>query len=103
MTDLVTGFQPVLLQRTNVDGDTLLAPYNLITTWYWVYDDANGNTRPVRLTDLQAAYFENGSYAPEILAAFDANGDGSPGRNRAQAGQPTPSRPWSPAAWRRSG
>jgi hypothetical protein len=75
VTDLVTGFKPVLMQRTNVDGDTLLAPYNLITSWFWIYDDANDNTRPVRLTDLEAAYFENRSYTPEILAAFDANGD----------------------------
>jgi thiosulfate reductase cytochrome b subunit len=77
VTDLVTGFKPVLMQRTNIDGDTLLAPYNLITSWFWIYDDANGNTRPVRMTDLEAAYFENGSYAPEISAAFDANGDGN--------------------------
>jgi len=76
-TDLVTGFQPVLMQRTNVDGDTLLAPYNLISTWFWVYDDAAGNQRPVRQIDLQAAFLENGQYAPEILSAFDENGDGT--------------------------
>ncbi|RME05372.1 MAG: hypothetical protein D6803_09060 [Anaerolineae bacterium] len=75
VTTLVTGFQPVLLPRQNIDGDTLLAPYNLITTWYWVYQDANGNTRPVRLADLDAAWFEGESYAPEVLAAFDNNGD----------------------------
>jgi thiosulfate reductase cytochrome b subunit len=77
VTDLVTGFKPVLMQRTNVDGDTLLAPYNLITTWFWIYDDLNGNTRPVRLADLKAAFFLNDRYADEILAAFDSNGDGT--------------------------
>jgi thiosulfate reductase cytochrome b subunit len=77
ITDLVTGFKPVLMQRTNVDGDTLLAPYNLITTWFWIYDDANGNTRPVRQADLQAAFFDNGGYAPEIIAALDADGNGA--------------------------
>lgn len=76
VNDLVTGYQPVLMQRRNVDGDTLLAPYNLISSWYWIYDDANGNTYPVRLLDLKAAYFENGAYAPEIMAAFDTDGDG---------------------------
>ena len=76
VTSLVTGYQPVLLNRTNLDGQKLLAPYNLITTYYWVYDDANGNKRPVRLIDLKSAYFENGFYAADILAAFDANGDG---------------------------
>ena len=75
VTNLVTGYEPVLLKRTNVDGNTLLAPYNLVTSWYWVYDDANGNTRPVRLLDLEAAWLENGSYAPEILSVFDANGN----------------------------
>ncbi len=73
---LVTGFEPVLMKRTNVDGASLLAPYNLITTFYWVYDDAKGNPRPVRLADLRAAFLEGGKYAAEIAAAFDANRDG---------------------------
>jgi len=77
VTSLVTGYKPVLLNRTNIDGQKLLAPYNLITTYYWVYDDANGNKRPVRLFDLETAYFENGAYAADILSAFDASGDGS--------------------------
>ncbi|MEZ4767334.1 MAG: cytochrome b/b6 domain-containing protein [Caldilineales bacterium] len=76
VTDLVTGFKPVLMQRTNVDGQTMLAPYNLITAWYWIYDDANGNVRPVRKVDLETAFFAGGSYRPEIVAAFDQNGDG---------------------------
>ena len=77
-TDLVTGYQPVLMQRTDIeDGRTLLAPYNLITTYFWVYEDANGNVRPVRKADLEAAYLaEDGAYAPDVLAAFDANNDG---------------------------
>ena len=77
VTSLVTGYQPVLLNRTNIDGQKLLTPYNLITTYYWVYEDANGNTRPVRFLDLETAYFENGAYSTEILSIFDANRDGS--------------------------
>lgn len=76
ITSLVTGYEPVLLNRTNIDGDTLLAPYNLITSFYWVYDDANGNKRPVRLLDLEYVYLESGNYAGDILAAFDTNEDG---------------------------
>ncbi len=76
VTSLVTGYEPVLLNRNNVDGQQLLAPYNLITSFYWVYDDANGNTRPVRLVDLEAVYLSNGSYAADIVAVFDENGDG---------------------------
>lgn len=77
VTSLVTGYKPVLLNRTNIDGQKLLAPYNLITSYYWVYDDASGNKRPVRLLDLETAYFENGAYAADIVPAFDANRDGS--------------------------
>jgi Ni/Fe-hydrogenase b-type cytochrome subunit len=77
VTSLVTGYKPVLLNRTNIDGQQLLAPYNLITTYYWVYDDGSGNKRPVRLIDLETAYFENGAYTSDIVSAFDANADGS--------------------------
>ena len=76
-TDLVTGFQPVLMQRTDTQsGKTLFAPYNLITSFFWVYEDANGSQRPVRKVDLEAAYLNNGSYAADVVTAFDANGDG---------------------------
>jgi thiosulfate reductase cytochrome b subunit len=74
-TDLVSGYQPVLMPRTNIDGGTALAPYNLITTWYWAYND-NGRSLPVRQVDLEAAYLVNGNYAPEVLAVFDQNSDG---------------------------
>jgi len=77
VTSLVTGYKPALLNRNNIDGDKLLSPYNLITTYYWVYDDANGNKRPVRLFDLETAFFENGVYTTDIVSAFDANNDGS--------------------------
>ena len=77
VTSLVAGYEPVLLNRTNIDGDTLLAPYNLITSFYWVYDDANESKRPVRLVDLEAAYLDNGNYAADIVTAFDSNTDGN--------------------------
>lgn len=76
LIDLVSGFKPVLLQRMYIDGNTSLAPYNLVSAWFWVYDDPNG-VRPVRQEDLRAAWFEGSSYAPEVLAAFDENTDGS--------------------------
>jgi thiosulfate reductase cytochrome b subunit/cytochrome c553 len=75
-TDLVTGYQPVLMQRTNVDGNTLIAPYNLVTSFFWTYDDENGTTRPVRHADLEAAYLADGAYAADVLSAFDADADG---------------------------
>jgi len=75
INDLVTGYKPVVLQRTEADGKKLLAPYNLITSYFWIYTDENGNERPVRLIDLEAAFLENGKYTQEIVSAFDANGD----------------------------
>jgi thiosulfate reductase cytochrome b subunit len=86
---LVTGFAPVLLARQNAGAgaklsDKALAPYNLVTSFYWVHDDAQGRTRPVRLIDLQSAYFGQPlsdagpvpPYLPAILTAFDSDHNG---------------------------
>lgn len=75
LNDLVTGFQPVLLQRSNIDGGQMLAPYNLITAWYWVYDSPDG-PRPVSQEKLASAWLRGDQYAPEIIQQFDANLDG---------------------------
>lgn len=71
---LITGYDPVLLPREEADGSSVIAPYNLITTSYWV-DGASG--QPVALTDLQAAFFDGDAYQPDVLAAFDADGSGT--------------------------
>lgn len=73
INSLITGFEPVLLQRQDVDGNSSLAPYNLVTAWYWVYGNPE---RPVRLNDLEAAWLEGDQYHPEVLALFDRNADG---------------------------
>jgi thiosulfate reductase cytochrome b subunit len=71
---LITGYTPVLLPRNEIDGETKLAPYNLISAWYWVYGNSE---RPVREIDLQAAYLDSaGNYRSDIIAGFDANGNG---------------------------
>lgn len=77
INDLISGFQPVLLPRQNIDGKILLAPYNLATAWYWVYDDASGNPLPVREIDLQDAWLEGNDYAPEVRLVFDIDKNGS--------------------------
>jgi thiosulfate reductase cytochrome b subunit len=73
MTSLITGFEPVLMPRQDVDGNIKLAPYNLVSTWYWIYGDP---PRPLRQEDLQAAYFEGDDYHVEVLAVFDGDGNG---------------------------
>ncbi|HJS29501.1 MAG TPA: cytochrome b/b6 domain-containing protein, partial [Anaerolineales bacterium] len=74
ITALIEGFEPVLIERQDGDGSTSLAPYNLVTSWYWVYGDP---PRPVRLADLEAAWLDGEDYHPEIVALFDANRDGA--------------------------
>jgi thiosulfate reductase cytochrome b subunit len=69
---LISGFEPALLP----DADGALAPYNLVTAWYWVYDDAGGSPRPVPLADLQATWL-GGSHAPEVVAVLDADKSGA--------------------------
>jgi thiosulfate reductase cytochrome b subunit len=76
LSQLVTPYRPALLPRQNLDGGSLLAPYNLVTSWYWIYEDANGNTRPVRLEDLKAAWFDGQDYAPAVVGILDGNGNG---------------------------
>ncbi|MBK8048691.1 MAG: cytochrome b/b6 domain-containing protein [Anaerolineales bacterium] len=75
ITGLVTGFQPVLMQRQNIDGESQLAPYNLISSWYWLADDASGAPAPIPLEVLKAVYLENDAFAPDVVAAFDVNAD----------------------------
>ncbi|MCD4684897.1 MAG: hypothetical protein K8S97_03050, partial [Anaerolineae bacterium] len=72
-TTLITGFEPALLPRADKDGSTSLAPYNLVTSWYWVYGDP---ARPVPYRDLQAVWLDGGDYRAEVLGVFDANDDG---------------------------
>ena len=73
---LVTGYEPVLIRRRQPGGDGMLSPYNLVTSFYWVYQDAQGRKRPVRLADLRAAYLDGATHAADIVAAFDADHDG---------------------------
>lgn len=70
---LVSGYQPVWMPQPTADGGVQMAPFNLVSTWYWVYGDP---PRPVQTADLQAAWLEGDSYPDEILATFDAGGDG---------------------------
>lgn len=75
VTDLVTGFDPILMQRFNINGSESLTPYNLVSSWYWVYTDSNGNTRPIREIDLKKVFLSEVGYNPVIVDLFDENGD----------------------------
>jgi len=78
LESLVTGFEPVLMSRQELDGNSRIAPYNLITAWFWVYGDP---PRPVREIDLQAAWLDGDGYHEDVLAIFDENLDGQLNEN----------------------
>jgi hypothetical protein len=69
------GYRPVLLPRKGADGTTKLAPYNLVTTWFWVEKSAAG-ARPVPHETLTRAFFEGDRHHPDLVRALDRNGDG---------------------------
>lgn len=71
---VVTGFEPVLLPRHELDGRSRLVPHNLITAWYWV--EGGATPRPVRQMDLKRAFLQGSAYHPELLAALDVDRDG---------------------------
>ena len=70
---LIEGFRPLILPRVDGKGDFRLAPFNLVTSWYW---SSGEPAMPVSREKLKEAIFVNGSYHPDLIAALDANGDG---------------------------
>ncbi len=68
------GYQP-LLGHELVDGRSKLSPYNAVTTWQWVSSQDGSPVTPELLR--QAWKDEKGHYAPEVVAALDADGDGT--------------------------
>jgi thiosulfate reductase cytochrome b subunit len=83
---LLVGYTPVLLPRQNAAGDVAIAPYNLVSAWYWV---AGSPEQPVPLRLLQAALLTpDGGYAPDVRAALDVDGDGALGADELRLDTP---------------
>ncbi len=70
---LITGFDPLLLVGDLQQEEGKLTPCNLITSWYWV---GGKPERPVRLYDLEKAWFEDGAYHPDLVKVLDTNKNG---------------------------
>jgi thiosulfate reductase cytochrome b subunit len=70
---LIHGFRPAMLARDNVDGKRKLAPFNLVSSWYWL---AGNPARPVEREQLVAALYPNGRLAPRLQEELDLDGDG---------------------------
>jgi thiosulfate reductase cytochrome b subunit len=74
-TDLVRGVEPALLARTGADGRIQLAPYNLVTSWYWVGGVAGD---PVDLDLVRSALAESTDSGEDITASLQEAGVDDP-------------------------
>ncbi|MGA9575043.1 MAG: cytochrome b/b6 domain-containing protein, partial [Lysobacterales bacterium] len=70
---LIEGFRPLILPRANAGGEFGLAPFNLVTSWYWTAGDP---VMPVAKSQLTEALFVDGAFHPDLIAVLDADGDG---------------------------
>ncbi len=70
---LIEGFRPLILPRVNAAGEFRLAPFNLVTTWYWTAGDP---ATPVSRSQLEKALFTGAVYHPDLVAELDDNNDG---------------------------
>jgi thiosulfate reductase cytochrome b subunit len=71
---LIEGFRPLLLPRADATGDFRLAPFNMVSSWYWTAGDP---AYPVSRQQLEEALFTGDQYHPDLVAAMDRDGDGS--------------------------
>jgi len=67
------GYRPELMPRPAAGGSEKWAPLNLVSRWYWAEGASGEEVDKMR---LQQAWFREGVYRPEVMALFDANGDG---------------------------
>lgn len=69
----LTGYTPPLFATRADSGRATIAPRNLVTTWQWV---AGAKGTPVPDATVRAAYLQDDRYRSDVLAVFDADGDG---------------------------
>jgi thiosulfate reductase cytochrome b subunit len=69
---LIHGFRPAMLARENVGGRRKLAPFNLVSSWYWL---AGTPPRPVAREELTAALYPDGRMHPDLLELLDRDND----------------------------
>lgn len=67
------GYQPFLLERTDPVEGGRLAPFNLVTRWFWV-SGSTGEEVPAPL--VRAAWLDGDRYDSAVIRALDGNGDG---------------------------
>ena len=71
---LISGFRPVMLPRESVNGERKLAPFNLVSNWFWT----TGETpRKISSDELAGALYLDGKLHPRVAQVLDRNGDGT--------------------------
>jgi thiosulfate reductase cytochrome b subunit len=70
---LIHGFRPAMLARDNVGGKRKLAPFNLVSSWYWL---AGNPASPVSRERLVDALYVDGRLHPDLQRQLDRDGDG---------------------------
>ena len=66
--------RPLLVMRASADGARRLTPVNLVSRWRWI-DRRDRSEVPYDL--VTRAWREGDRYAPEVVRALDADGDGA--------------------------
>jgi thiosulfate reductase cytochrome b subunit len=67
------GYSPILLPRRDPGGETRLAPFNVVDTWFWS-DGPGGSALPADM--IARAYLDGDRCDARILAVFDGDDDG---------------------------
>lgn len=76
--NLVDGYEPVLLLDRDADGSSRLAPFNLVTSWYWVAGD---RAQPVPTDSIALALHGDAGNETGLFAVLDTDGNDSLDRN----------------------
>lgn len=60
---LIHGFRPLMMVRENVGGERKLAPFNLVSSWYWTAGPDGGR---IETDQLVEALYINGALRPDL-------------------------------------
>ncbi len=71
---LIHGFSPAVLVRENVGGERKLAPFNLVTNWFWT---AGSPPQQVAEEQLFEVLYADGRLDPELQRLLDNDSNGS--------------------------
>jgi thiosulfate reductase cytochrome b subunit len=64
---LINGFRPLIMPRENVGGERKLAPFNLVSSWYWMAGEPALRLTPEQLV---SALYVNGRLHPNVAQAL---------------------------------